>query len=65
MLVRQPEQTNTRLAQVIKEEEHARSVMSDSFATPWTVTHQSPLSMGFPRQERLEWVSISSSRGSS
>ena len=51
MLVRQPEQTNTRLAQVIKEEEHARSVMSDSFATPWTVTHQSPLSMGFPRQE--------------
>ena len=25
------------------------SVMSDSFATPWT--HQAPLSMGFPRQE--------------
>ena len=24
--------------------------MSD-FATPWTVTHQVPLSMGFPRQE--------------
>ena len=21
------------------------------FATPWTVTHQGPLSMGFPRQE--------------
>ena len=21
------------------------------FATPWTVTHQAPLSMGFPRQE--------------
>ena len=25
--------------------------MSDSFATPWTVTHQAPLSMGFPKQE--------------
>ena len=25
--------------------------MSDSFATPWTVAHQTPLSMGFPRQE--------------
>ena len=25
--------------------------MSDSFATPWTIAHQAPLSMGFPRQE--------------
>ena len=25
--------------------------MSDSFATPWTVAHVAPLSMGFPRQE--------------
>ena len=25
--------------------------MSDSFATPWTVAHQAPLSMGFPQQE--------------
>ena len=25
--------------------------MSDSFATSWTVDHQAPLSMGFPRQE--------------
>ena len=25
--------------------------MSDSFVTPWTVAYQSPLSMGFPRQE--------------
>ena len=25
--------------------------MSDSFATPWTVVHQPPLSMGFSRQE--------------
>ena len=28
----------------------SRSVMSDS-ATPWTVAHQAPLSMGFSRQE--------------
>ena len=27
------------------------SVMSDSFVTPWTIAHQSPRSMGFPRQE--------------
>ena len=27
-----------------------RSVVSDSFANPWTVAHQAPLSMGFPRQ---------------
>ena len=25
--------------------------MSDYFATLWTVAHQAPLSMGFPRQE--------------
>ena len=25
--------------------------MSDSFANPWTVACQAPLSMGFPRQE--------------
>ena len=28
----------------------ACSVMSNSFATPWTVAHQAPLSMGFSRQ---------------
>ena len=28
----------------------SRSVMSDS-VTPWTVAHQAPLSVGFPRQE--------------
>ena len=27
------------------------SVVSNSFATPWTVAHQTPLSMGFSRQE--------------
>ena len=25
--------------------------MSDSFATPWTIARQAPLSMGFSRQE--------------
>ena len=28
----------------------SHSVLSDS-ATPWTLAHQAPLSMGFPRQE--------------
>ena len=27
------------------------SDVSDSLGTPWTVAHQAPLSMGFPRQE--------------
>ena len=27
------------------------SVMSDSFAMPWTVAHKAPLSTGFSRQE--------------
>ena len=35
------------------------------FTTLWTVAHQAPLSMKFSRQEYwLEWVAISSSRGS-
>ena len=29
----------------------SRSVVSDYFATPWTVARQATLSMGFPRQE--------------
>ena len=29
----------------------SRSVMTNFFETPWTIAHQSPLSMGFPRQE--------------
>ena len=29
----------------------SRSVISDSFVTPWTVACQAPLSMGFPGQE--------------
>ena len=34
-------------------------------ATPWTVAHQAPLSMGSSRQELLERVAMPSSRGSS
>ena len=40
------------------------SVVCDS-ATPWTVAHQAPLSMGILQAKVLEWVTISSSRGSS
>ena len=29
----------------------ASSVVSDSFEIPWTVAHQAPLSVEFPRQE--------------
>ena len=39
-------------------------VVSDS-VTPWTVACQAPLSLGLSWQEYLEWVAISSSRGSS
>jgi len=30
---------------------HACSVVFNSFVTPWTVAHQAPLPMGFPRQK--------------
>ena len=30
---------------------HAKSFQLCHFATPWIVTHQAPLSMGFSRQE--------------
>ena len=39
---------------------HASSVMSDSFVTPWTVAHH-----GISQARILEWVAMSSSRGSS
>ena len=35
------------------------------FATPWTVGHQAPLSMGVLQARILEWVAIPFSRGSS
>ena len=44
----------------------ACSVVANSFVTLWTIAHQAPLSVGFPRTEGiLERVSISSSRVSS
>ena len=38
--------------------------MSNSFATPWTVACQAPLSMGFPRQEYWSGLPFPSPRGS-
>ena len=35
------------------------------FVTPWTVTWQAPLSMGFLQARILEWVAISLSKGTS
>ena len=35
------------------------------FVAPWIVAHQAPLSMGLDMARILEWVAISSSRGSS
>ena len=37
-------------------------VVSDS-ATPWTIVHRAPLSMGLPKPSILGWVAISFSRG--
>ena len=34
--------------------------VSDSFATTWTIAHQAPLSVGFPRQEYWSGLSFSS-----
>ena len=34
--------------------------MSSSFAAPWTVAHQAPLSMGFPRQENWDGLPLPS-----
>ena len=39
--------------------------MAASFAIPWTVARQAPLSMGFPWAKMLEWFAISFSRESS
>ena len=40
------------------------SAVSNS-ATPWTVAHQAPLSMGILEARILEWVAMPTSRGSS
>ena len=34
--------------------------MSDASATPWTVAHQVPLSVGFPRQEHWSGLPVPS-----
>ena len=39
--------------------------VSDSFLTLWTVTHRTPLDMGFSQARILAWVAIPFSRGSS
>ena len=36
-----------------------------TLATPWTVAHQAPLSMGILQATIVEWVAMPSSRGSS
>ena len=38
------------------------SVVSNSFATPWTVAHQAPPPIGILQASILEWVAISFSR---
>ena len=43
----------------------SHSAVSYFFATPWTVAHEAPLSMGILQARILEWVAMSSSRGSS
>ena len=40
------------------------SVLFDS-VTPWSIACQAPLSMGILQARKLEWVAMSSSRGSS
>ena len=42
----------------------SRSVMSDFLSSRTVAAHQAPLSMEFPRQEILEQVAISYSKGS-
>ena len=39
----------------------SHSVMVNS-ATPWTIAHQAPLSMGILQARILEWVAMPSSR---
>ena len=38
----------------------SHSVASSSFLTPWTIAHQAPLSMGFPRQEYCSGLPVPS-----
>ena len=40
-------------------------LVTQLFATPWTLYHQAPLSIGILQARILEWVVIPSARGSS
>ena len=57
ILVPQPEIEPKPSPLAVKAQSHnhwllfSRQVMSSSFATPWPVARQAPLSMRFPRQE--------------
>ena len=46
---------------------HCAQLLSHAqhFATPWTIVHQTPLSMGILQAKTLEWVTMPSSRRSS
>ena len=55
-------------------ESESHSVMSDSFAIPWTVAHQAPCPWNYPgkntgvkkkKKRILEWIAIPFSGGSS
>ena len=41
---------------------HCHSLLSNSFATPWTIAHQIPLSVGFSRQEYCSGLPFPSPR---
>ena len=56
----QDDHCNSRLLLVFR-----HWVVSNSFATPWTVTLQAPSDFGISQVRKLEWVAISSSRGPS
>ena len=57
----------TKYHQILQLKCQWRAVLSRiwHFATPWTVAHQAPLSMGILQARILEWVAMPSSRGSS
>ena len=44
-----------------RSESVSRSVVSNSFATPWTVAHQAPLSVELSRQEYWSGLPVPSS----
>ena len=37
--------------------------MSDTFVIPWTIAHQAPLSLGFPRKNYWSGLPFTSLRG--